>query len=332
MSTTKPVPTAAPEPQAKSSWLRGQYGTYIGLTSVLVGMILLFGWMSEYFITVETFVTIANEIPALAVMAIGMTFVLILAGIDLSVGSVLALSAAVTANAILQWKWGVPAAAALGLMIGLLCGAVTGAISVAWRLPSFIVSLGMLEAVRGGAYLVTDSRTQYVGSAISGLAKPLIGGISSAFILALVLVVVAQLILTKTVFGRYTIGIGTNEEAMRLAGVDPRPIRIIVFAAMGLLAGLAGLMTSARLEAADPNAGSGIELQVIAAVVIGGTSLMGGRGSVVNTFFGVLIIAVLEAGLAQVGASDPTKRIITGCVIVVAVVIDTLRQRRALTH
>ena len=119
---------------------------------------------------------------------------------------------------------------------------------------------------------------------------------------------------------------------MRLAGVDPRPIRIIVFAATGLLAGLAGLMQSARLEAADPNAGSGIELQVIAAVVIGGTSLMGGRGSVVNTFFGVLIIAVLEAGLAQIGASDPTKRIITGCVIVVAVVIDTLRQRRALAH
>lgn len=332
MSTTNFMPTEGPQPQAKSSWLRGQYGTYIGLTSVLLGMILLFGWMSEYFITVETFVTIANQIPALTVMAIGMTFVLIIAGIDLSVGSVLALSAAVTANAILQWKWGVPAAAVLGLMAGLLCGAVTGAISVVWRLPSFIVSLGMLEAVRGGAYLVTDSRTQYVGSAISGLAKPLIGGISSAFILALVLVVIAQFILTKTVFGRYTIGIGTNEEAMRLAGVDPRPIRIIVFAATGLLAGLAGLMQSARLEAADPNAGSGIELQVIAAVVIGGTSLMGGRGSVVNTFFGVLIIAVLEAGLAQIGASDPTKRIITGCVIVVAVIVDTLRQRRTLAQ
>lgn len=321
-------PAASARPGAGMN-LRSQLGTYIGLALVLCGMVALFSSLSDYFLTVETFVTIANEIPALAVMAVGMTFVLIIAGIDLSVGSVLALSAAVTAAAIVQWKLAVPLAAALGLATGLLCGAITGAVAVAWRLPTFIVSLGMLEAVRGGAYLVTESRTQYVGDAIAGLAAPWIGGISAAFVLALAIVAVGQLLLTRTVFGRYVVGIGTNEEAMRLAGVDPRPIRVIVFAATGLLAGLAGLMQAARLEAADPNSGVGIELQVIAAVVIGGTSLMGGRGSVVNTFFGVLIIAVLEAGLAQVGASEPSKRIITGAVIVAAVIIDTLRQRRA---
>ncbi|MBP6896184.1 MAG: ABC transporter permease [Pseudacidovorax sp.] len=318
---------AAPAPTTRP--LRGQLGTYLGLAAVLIGMVVLFSSLSEYFFTAETFITIANEVPALTVMAVGMTFVLIIAGIDLSVGSVLALSAAVTAAAILQWKLAVPAAAALGLATGLLCGAVTGAVSVAWRLPSFIVSLGMLEAVRGGAYLVTDSRTQYVGDAIAGLAAPWIGGVSSAFVVAVAIVIVGHLVLTRTVFGRHVVGIGTNEEAMRLAGIDPRPIRIAVFAVTGLLAGLGGLMQSARLEAADPNAGAGIELQVIAAVVIGGTSLMGGRGSVINTFFGVLIIAVLEAGLAQVGASEPAKRIITGAVIVAAVIIDTVRQRRA---
>ncbi|MFM9879577.1 MAG: ABC transporter permease [Burkholderiaceae bacterium] len=315
-------------PSEPKSALGSELGTYLGLSAVLLGMVLLFSLLSDFFFSVETFVTIANEIPALLVMAIGMTFVLIIAGIDLSVGSVLALSAAVAANAILQWQWPVPAAAALGLATGLVCGAITGAVSVAWRLPSFIVSLGMLEAVRGSAFLVTGSRTQYVGDAISGLSKPWLGGISVAFVLALALVVLAHVVLTRTVFGRYAIGIGTNEEAMRLAGIDPRPIRIAIFAATGLLAGLAGLMQSARLEAADPNAGTGIELQVIAAVVIGGTSLMGGRGSVINTLFGVLIIAVLEAGLAQVGASDPTKRIITGAVIVVAVIVDTLRKKK----
>ena len=319
-----PVPAAPSAPV----W-RSQLGTYLGLAAVLVGMVVLFSCLSEYFWSRETFVTIANEIPALAVMAVGMTFVLIIAGIDLSVGSVMALSAATSAAAILQWQWSVPAAAVLALATGLVCGAITGAISVAWRLPSFIVSLGMLEAVRGSAYLVTDSRTQYVGDAVSWLAAPVLGGVSSAFVLAVLIIAAAQLVLSRSVFGRCMVGIGTNEEAMRLAGVDPRPIRIAVFALTGLLAGLAGLMQSARLEAADPNAGTGIELQVIAAVVIGGTSLMGGRGSVITTAFGVLIIAVLEAGLAQVGASEPSKRIITGAVIVAAVIIDTLRQRRA---
>ncbi|GKS95072.1 ABC transporter permease [Acidovorax sp. SUPP2825] len=332
MNTPAPAPQAAAlssSAATSASVWRTQLGTFLGLAAVLVGMVVLFSWMSEYFWSRETFVTIANEIPALAVMAVGMTFVLIIAGIDLSVGSVMALSAATSAAAILQWKWSVPAAAALALATGLICGTVTGAVSVAWRLPSFIVSLGMLEAVRGGAYVVTDSRTQYVGDAISWLSAPVAGGVSVAFVLALVLVVVAQLVLSRTVFGRCLVGIGTNEEAMRLAGVDPRPIRIAVFALTGLLAGLAGLMQSARLEAADPNAGTGMELQVIAAVVIGGTSLMGGRGSVITTAFGVLIIAVLEAGLAQIGASEPSKRIITGCVIVAAVIVDTVRQRRA---
>jgi ribose transport system permease protein len=136
-------------------------------------------------------------------------------------------------------------------------------------------------------------------------------------------------VLRRTVFGRYLVGIGTNENAMRLAGVDPRPLQVTVFALMGVLAALAGLMQISRLEAADPNAGVGMELQVIAAVVIGGTSLMGGRGSVLNTFFGVLIVAVLEAGLAQVGASDPAKRVITGGVIIAAVLLDVYRSKQA---
>ena len=315
--------------QGSKGSARGQFATYLGLAAVLLGMVIFFGSLSEYFFSVATFLAIANEIPALLVMSVGMTFVLIIAGIDLSVGSVLALSAAAAANAILQWHWGSLPAALLGLAVGLACGAFTGWVSVAWRLPSFIVSLGMLEAVRGGAYVLTDSRTQYVGDAMAGLAMPWLAGVSVAFFIAVALVFVAQIVLTKTVFGRYVVGIGTNEEAMRLAGINPSPIRIAVFAFTGLLAGLAGLMQSARLEAADPNSGTGIELQVIAAVVIGGTSLMGGRGSVINTFFGVLIIAVLEAGLAQIGVSDPSKRIITGCVIVVAVIIDTLRQKRS---
>jgi ribose transport system permease protein len=300
----------------------------LGLPLALLVLIAGFGLSSDYFFSRDTFTAIANDIPALLVMAVGMTFVLVIAGIDLSVGSVLAFASGLSALAMQSWEWHLAPAVALALACGLACGATTGLVSVAWRLPSFIVSLGMLEIARGSAYLITDSRTQYVGSAVGGLSTPLWLGISPAFLIAVLIVIVGHVVLRRSVFGRYLIGIGTNEAAMRLAGVDPRPFKVSVFALMGALAALAGLMQVSRLEAADPNAGVGIELQVIAAVVIGGTSLMGGRGSVLNTFFGVLIVAVLEAGLAQVGASDPAKRVITGCVIIAAVLLDVYRNRK----
>jgi ribose transport system permease protein len=300
----------------------------LGLPLALLALLIGFGMSSEYFLTRETFLSIANDIPTLLVMAVGMTYVLVIGGIDLSVGSVLALSGGVVAVALQSWHWPVPLAAAAGMTCGLACGLLTGLTSVAWRIPSFIVSLGMLEIARGSAYLVTESRTQYVGGTLDALSAPLAVGISPAFLLALLVVALGQFVLSRAVFGRELIGIGTNEEAMRLAGVDPRWRKIAVFALMGLLAGLGGLMQVSRFEAADPNAGVGLELQVIAAVVIGGTSLMGGRGSVVSTLLGVLIVAVLEAGLAQVGASDPAKRVITGVVIIVAVLLDVFRHRR----
>jgi ribose transport system permease protein len=300
----------------------------LGLPLALLALILGFGFSSDYFFSRDTFVAIANDIPALLVMSVGMTYVLVIGGIDLSVGSVLALAGGLSAVAMQSWGWNIPAAMAVGLVCGVLCGTVTGLISVAWRVPSFIVSLGMLEVARGSAYLVTDSRTQYIGGSVGTFSAPLWFGISPAFLLAIVIVIVTHVVLRRSVFGRYLVGIGTNEEAMRLAGVDPRPLKVTVFALMGALAALAGLMQISRLEAADPNAGVGMELQVIASVVIGGTSLMGGRGSVLNTLFGVLIVAVLEAGLAQVGASDPAKRVITGCVIIIAVLLDVYRNRQ----
>ena len=301
---------------------------YLGLLGALAVMIVLFGSLSEHFLTLKTFSTIANQIPDLLVMAVGMTFVLIIGGIDLSVGSVLALAGSTVSVAVIRWGWSPVPAALLGILAAALCGTVTGAVTVAWRIPSFIVSLGVLEIARGLAYRLTDSRTEYIGGTFEWLSAPWALGISPAFLVALFCMVVAQVVLLKTVFGRYVIGIGTNEEAVRLAGIDPRPYKITVFVLMAALTGLAALFQVSRLEAADPNAGIGIELQVIAAVVIGGTSLMGGRGSVVSTFFGVLIISVLEAGLAQVGTTEPIKRIITGVVIVLAVVLDTYRSRR----
>ena len=297
-------------------------GTYVGLAGALLAMIVLFSSLSDHFFSYDTLSTLANQIPDLMVLAVGMTFVLIIGGIDLSVGSVLALAASVVSVAILGWGWSVLPAALLGMGCAAAVGTFTGSITVAWRIPSFIVSLG-------AAYQMTGSRTAYIGDEFAWLSDPIAFGIAPSFIIALLVILVAQVILTRTVFGRYLIGIGTNEEAVRLAGINPKPYKVLVFSLMGLLAGVAALFQISRLEAADPNAGAGLELQVIAAVVIGGTSLMGGRGSVISTFFGVLIISVLAAGLAQIGATDPTKRIITGAVIVMAVILDTYRSQRA---
>lgn len=255
-----------------------------------------------------------------------MTFVLIIGGIDLSVGSVMALAGAILGIAMVNWGLPLPIAVFLCLLVGLACGAANGWIIVRWGLPSFIVTLGMLEAARGAAYLATDSRTIYISS-IDAITQTVALGLSAPFFLAILTVALGQLTLSRTVFGRYLIAIGTNEEAVRLSGINPRPYKLAVFALSGLLTGVAAVIQTARMSSANPNAAPGFELQVIAAVVIGGTSLMGGRGSVVRSFFGVLIIAVLGAGLAQVGAQEYTKRLITGCVIVAAVILDQYRHR-----
>jgi len=273
---------------------------------------------------------LANQIPTLAVIATGMTFVLIVAGIDLSVGSVMALCGALLGVAMVDWGWSMPLGVGLCLATGLGCGLVNGLITVRWAIPSFIVTLGMLEMARGGAYLVAESKTKFIGLAIEPIAAPMAKvGLSPAFFLAILVVLLGQFMLTRTQFGRYMIAVGANQQAARLSGIDPRRIKLIVFAIAGLMAGLGGWFQTSQMATADPGAGVGWELSAIAAVVIGGTSLMGGRGSVINSFFGVLIIAVLEGGLVSIGAADPTKRLVTGAVIIVAVIADTYRHRLA---
>lgn len=312
--------------EGRVSWRR-LIAEYLGLAVALGAMTLVFGLRSERFFSPATFVTIANQIPEALLVAAGMTFVILIGGIDLSVGSVMGLSGAILGTAYLSGGVPMPLAMGLCLLTGLLCGLINGATTVGFRLPSFIVTLGMLEAARGGSYLVTGSRTQYIGAAVEGISAASAGGLSLPFLLALCCVIGAQVVLWKTRFGRYVVAIGSNEEAARLSGISTGWVKTAVFTLCGLLTGLAAIINASRLASADPNAGYGLELQAIAAVVIGGTSLMGGRGSVIGSCFGVLIIAVLGNGLAQIGAQEPTKRLITGCVIVMAVVLDVYRSR-----
>jgi len=301
---------------------------HIGLLGVLLLLVAVFSMLSENFLQTSTFVTIANQIPDLTLIAVGMTLVLVVGGIDLSVGSVLALSAAVLGTLMAERQWALWQAIPFCILAGAACGLFNGSVSVLAKIPSFIVTLGMLEIARGATKLVMNSETKYIGSEVEVVGEPIAGIlISPAFLMALAAVIVGQFVLSRTVFGRYCVAIGTNAEAVRMSGIRAAPYSIAVFVICGMLCGLAGLTHTARLSTADPNAAVGIELSAIAACVIGGTSLMGGRGSVVNSFLGVLIIRVLQTGLAQIGATDPMKQIITGSVIVIAVLFDAFRRR-----
>jgi ribose transport system permease protein len=299
------------------------------MAAILGVLVLLFGSLSEHFLSFRTFSTLANRIPTLAVVAAGMTLVLMVRGIDLSVGSVMALAGAVCGALVASQHWPFWAAALVAIATGAAVGAFNGGITVYLRVPSFIVTLGTLEAARGLAYLVTDSQTQYLGASVAPLAAPLwAAGLSLAFLIAVIVILKGQILLSHTASGRHLIAVGSNEEAAHLSGIRADRLKFWVFVTSGALAGLGAVFYLSRLGAADPNAGSGLELSAIAAAVIGGTSLAGGRGSMLRTFFGVLIIVTLEAGLAQVGVSEPLKRVITGSVIILAVIADAYRTRR----
>ena len=302
-----------------------QYG---GLLTALVLLIAFFSLATESFFQIGTARLIANQIPQLTLLAIGMTLVLVIGQIDLSVGSVMALSGAVLGVLMVRHEWSLGSAVFASLLTGAACGCVTGAISVGFKIPSFIVSLGMLEIARGATRRLLDSNTLTIGSDVAVISEPVPGiGLSPAFLIAIVAVIAVQFLLTSTVLGRYCIAIGTNAEAVRMSGIRTSPYAIGVFVISGLLCGLAGLAPTSLMEAADPGAGIGIELSAIAACVIGGTSLMGGRGNAISTFLGVLVIAVLQTGLSRMSVEDANKQIVTGAVIIIAVLIDTIRRR-----
>ena len=299
---------------------------YAGLLGVLAVLIAFFSVFTDNFFQSETLITIANSKADLVFVSVGMTLVLIVGGIDLSVGSVLALGSMITAIALKQYELGLFFAVILGVLATAICGLFNGAISVWFRIPSFIVTLGMLEIARGATNALTNSKTVYAGSAVESFGSPLSWlPLSPAFLCAILVVVAGQFLLSGTVYGRYCVAVGTNEEAVRMSGIRTAPIKIVAFVISGILCGVAGFAQLSRLSAANPDAAAGLELSAIAACVVGGTSLMGGRGSVIATFLGVMIIAVLQMGLAQMGVDDAMKQIVTGSVIILAVLLDAFR-------
>ncbi|HEX4914965.1 MAG TPA: ribose ABC transporter permease [Vicinamibacterales bacterium] len=300
-----------------------RFGTLIGLV-VLCAVL----WaLTPHFLTVSNLLNIAQQTSINAIVAAGMTFVIISGGIDLSVGSIVALSGVVLGTLLQD---GQPAALAIpgALLVGVAAGLLNGALVSFGGLPPFIATLGMMSVARGAALVFTEGRP------ISGfdegfrwLATGSIGPIPAPVIVMVVVYVCAHIVLTRTTFGRYVYAIGGNEEATRLSGVAVRFHKTAIYCVAGLMSAVAAIVLTARLNSAQPIAGMMYELDAIAATVIGGTSLMGGEGSLGGTLVGALIMGVLRNGLNLLGVSSFVQQIVIGAVIVVAVLVDTLLKR-----
>ena len=304
-----------------------------GVNGSLFGLILLivvFSFASKYFFSIRNALNILDQVTMLGIMALGMAAVIIIGGIDLSVGSVLAFSMMSMGYA--ERFLGVPLSIAIfiGIGVGGLCGLASGLLVTKAKLPAFIATLALMSIARGAANILTDGR-QVVGYPdwFTNFATVRHFGIfSTTMIMFIVLSILAWLYLTFRANGRSLYAIGGSEEVARLSGINVQRITILVYTASGLLAGIAAMTLAARLDSSQPSAGLGLELDCIAAVVIGGASLNGGVGSIAGTVIGVLIIGVLRNGLNLVGVSPFAQQIVIGVVIAVAVAFDTLGRKK----
>jgi ribose/xylose/arabinose/galactoside ABC-type transport system permease subunit len=302
----------------------GQAWRRLGTLAGLIGLCALLSVLTPHFLTVSNLLNVMEQTTINAVIAVGMTFVILSGGIDLSVGSLLALAGVVLASALHQ-GWPTPLAVLAGIGAGALCGFVNGALVTRGRLPAFIATLGVMSIARGAALVYTEGRPiSGFAAGFRQLATERVFGVPLPVLVALAVYAAAHFLLTRTRFGRYVYAIGGNEEATRLAGVDPGFHKTMVYALSGAMSGLAAALLTARLNSAQPIAGVMYELDAIAATVIGGTSLMGGVGSVGGTLIGALIMGVLRNGLNLLGTSSFLQQIAIGSVIIVAVLVDSM--------
>lgn len=287
------------------------------------------------FLKADNLLNIANQIAVIAIIAIGMTLVIITAGIDLSVGSLIALSAVITAL-IIQKLGGQDATLLImllgslgGIAICALSGLFTGIMVTAFRIPPFIVTLGMMLVASGFAYIFANGQSiNAVPDSFVWLGRDAdLFQIPNAVVLMLLLYAAAHFLMTRTALGRYIYAVGGNEEAARLSGVPVNKVLLFVYFICGALAGVGGVVMASQLKSGAPTYGQMYELYVIAAVVVGGTSLMGGQGRVLGTLIGAFIIAVIQNGMNLLGVESYTQKVVLGLVILAAVWLDTLKNR-----
>lgn len=304
------------------SFIMRKYGIFIGFLIIIIVLSIL----SPAFLSLTNVLNIIRQTSVHGIMAVGMTFVILTGGIDLSVGSVLAFTGVLCAG-FEHSAWNILLIVIATLLIGSATGLVNGVVITKGRVTPFVVTLGMMSIARGLALIYSK------GYPISGFKEHFrfIGagdflGIPFPVIIFILIVVLAWVILTQTRLGRYTYAIGGNEETVRLSGINADRYKAIAYTTSGLTSALGAVILTSRLNAGEPIAGTGYELDVIASVVIGGTSLMGGRGSVWGTFIGALLIGTINNGMNLLGISSYFQLVVKGLIIIGAVLVDRLRE------
>lgn len=289
---------------------------------IFIVMCILASFLSDAFFTVSNLFNVARQVSITAIIAAGMTLVILIAGIDLSVGSILAFSGATVAG-LLSSNVPLPFAIVLALLVGTLFGLTNGFLVTKFGVPSFIVTLALMTIGRGMTLVYTKGYPLVVSnSSFRTIGGGKILGVPLPIVIMLVVYAVMYWVLHYTSFGRYVYAVGGNEEASRLSGIRVNYVKIAVYGISGFLASLSALIYTSRLMSAQPTAGMGVELDAIAAVIIGGTSLSGGKGGIIGTLIGALIMGVLDNVLNLTNVSPFYQSIAKGLVILVAVIID----------
>jgi len=295
---------------------------------VLFVMVVVLSIGTSSFLTTRNILNVLRQISMNAILAFGMTYVIISDGIDLSVGSTIALAGVLAANfAHRASTLIVPIAVALG--VGLLVGLINGVIIAYTGIPAFIVTLGMCQIARGAAFLYTDGFSVInLGSSFKFIGQGTLLGIPFPVYLLLFCGILTYLFLHRTKFGRHIYAVGGNENAARVSGINVQKTRILVYTICGLCAGIVSLILTARTNSANPNAADGYELDAIAAAVIGGTSMSGGKGLILGTITGALIIGIMNNGLDLFNISSYAQQVVKGAIIIGAVLIDRINEKK----
>jgi len=291
-----------------------------------------FSFASPNFLTWSNLSGILLSTAVIGILALGTTFVIITAGIDLSIGTGMTLSAVMTGLIIVNFGMPVWIGIIGGILTGVLIGFINGFNVAVLGLPPFIATLAMMLMAQGLSLILSGVRPIYFSNTAPQFKQIAIGslipGLPNAVLITAALALFGAFVLSKTILGRYTFAIGSNEEAVRLSGVNTKRWKIMIYSFAGIFTGVAGVIIASRLDSAQPQIGVGYELQAIAAVIIGGTSLMGGRGSILGTVIGALIMSVVINGLRIMSIQTEWQNVVVGIVILLAVYADNLRNRQ----